>query len=199
MKQIIFGSPVVIIKPDHNFSLTDIYNEMYNFLMMPENKNIDHPYTKGGKICTTDLNSTILSKIKSLESLIEFLKRKGIEHAHLFSNEPVKNLVFDNMWINLTFFGCEIQNHYDRYQDYNEKNIIMLFYIKAPVNSSNLVFIHNSKYGDWASEQEEKDLVKIEIEEGNIVIIDNHILHAVDAQLSAEPRMCIATEFKIET
>lgn len=30
------------------------------------------------------------------------------------------------------------------------------------------------------------------------LIIDNHVLHAVDEHLSNEPRMCIATEFKIE-
>ena len=106
------------------------------------------------------------------------------------------DLQFDNMWINLTYAGCETRNHWDRYTEEDEKTLIMLFYPKAPLGGSNLVFIHNSNYGDWPSEYQDSDVLRLAIEEGDIVIMDNTILHAVDAHMPSEPRMCIATEFK---
>lgn len=200
MIQTIFGSPVVIINSDNkDLFPEELHNEIVEHLLRPENKFVDHPYARGGKICTTDLNSTIMEKIDRVGNLLDFLKQTGLKYAYLYSNKNVKDLKFDNMWINLTFQGCEIKNHYDRYNDYTDKNLIILFYPKAPSNGSNLVFIHDSHYGDWSSEQSEKDLVKIRITDGDIVIMDNHILHSVDAHKMPEPRMCIATEFKIET
>lgn len=199
MIQTIFGSPVVLVN-SNNIELfsKDMYDEIIEHLMSPENKFVDHPYSRGGKICTTDLNSTIKEKINRLEPVLDFLKSVGLEYAHLYSNKLVKDLKFDNMWINLTFQGCEIKNHYDRYDEYTEKTLIILFYPKAPTNGSNLVFIHNGTYGDWPSDQSEKDLIRIKIKDNDIVIMDNHILHAVDKHNSVDPRMCIATEFKIE-
>lgn len=200
MIQTIFGSPVVVINTNKTLLFPDhLYNEIVEYLMEPENKDVNHPYTRGGKICTTDLNSTIKEKIDRVESLLDFLKETGLTYAQLYSDKLVKDLKFDNMWINLTFQGCEIKNHYDRYDEYTEKTLIILFYPKAPAGGSNLVFIHNGKYGDWPSERSENDLIKIKIEDGDIVIMDNYILHGVDKHNTVDPRMCIATEFRIET
>ena len=200
MIQTIFGSPVVVINADSPELFPDeLYNEIVEYLMSPENKDVDHPYARGGKICTTDLNSTIKEKIDRVGSLLDFLKQVGLKYAHLYTSECIKDLKFDNMWINITFQGSEIKNHYDRYDEYTEKTLIILFYPKAPAGGSNLVFMHNSKYGDWPSEQSENNLVKIRIESGDIVIMDNYVLHGVDTHNISEPRMCIATEFKIET
>lgn len=201
MIQTIFGSPVVVIKPNIIEQLfpKELYDEMVDHLMKPDNKFVNHPYTRGGKICTTDLSSSMESKINRLSPLINFLKNTGLQYAHLYSDKHIKDLKFDNMWINLSFQGCEIKNHYDRYEDTNYKSLIILFYPKAPVGGSNLVFIHNSKYGDWVDDYSEKDLIKIRIEEGDVIIIDNSILHAVDKHEVTEPRMCVASEFKLET
>jgi hypothetical protein len=202
MVQTIFGSTVVILKhADVKTLFPDkIYEEMFDYLMKPRNKFVDHPYAKGGKICTTDLNLAINEdKIDQLQPLLNFLKQIGLKYSYLFSDKTIKDLIFDNTWMNLTFEGCEIKNHYDKYQDTVSKSLIILFYPKTPLGGSNLVFIHNSKYGQWVSECSETDLVRIEIEEGNIIIFDNSILHAIDAHRSSEPRMCIATEFKLET
>ena len=200
MIQTIFGSPVVVINSDSpELFPNDLYNEIVDYLMSPENKDVDHPYTRGGKICTTDLNSTIKEKIDRVGSLLDFLKQIGLKYAHLYSDKHITDLKFDNMWINITFQGCEIKNHYDRYDEFTEKTLIILFYPKAPTGGSNLVFMHNSEYGDWPSEQSESNLVKIRIESGDIVIMDNHVLHGVDTHNTPEPRMCVATEFKIET
>ena len=198
MIQTIFGSPVVILNTKNSKELfsEEVYNEMFEHLMDSKNKFVEHPYTRGGKICTTDLNSTInQDKINRIDSLLNFLKQTGLMYAHLFTDEPIKDLEFHTMWINLSFEGCEIKNHYDRYDDTDKKSLIILFYPKSPANGSNLVFIHNSKYGEWSSDREDKDLVKINIEEGNIIIFDNHVLHAIDKHKSVDPRMCLATEF----
>jgi len=202
MIQTIFGSPVVILKAgniDDLFS-NEIYKEMIDHLMEPENKFVDHPYARGGNICTTDLNLVInKDKINRLQPLLDFLQATGLKYSYLFTDKTVNNLKFDNTWMNLTFKGCEIKNHYDKFEDTGFKSLITLFYPKASVGGSNLVFIHNSKYGQWASECLETDMIKIAIEEGDVVIFDNSILHSVDIHNVSEPRMCIAAEFKLET
>ena len=202
MIQTIFGSPVIILKVSDIERLfpNEIYEEMIDYLMEPGNKFVNHPYTRGGKICTTDLNPAInKDKIYRLQPLIQFLQQTSSEYAYLFTGNTVNNLKFDNTWMNLTFEGCELRNHYDKFEDTTFKSLITLFYPKAPLGGSNIVFIHNSRYGDWASNCLEKDMVKIAIEEGNIIIFDNSILHAIDSHKSVEPKMCIAAEFKLDT
>ena len=196
----IFGSPVVILKPANTENLfpNEIYNEIVDYLMEPRNKFVNHPYARGGKICTTDLNPT-MDKIHRLQSLLDFLQETGSNYSYLFTGNTASDLQFDNMWINLTFEGCEIKNHYDKFKDTSFKSLIILFYPNAPTGGSNLVFIHNSKYGQWSSECAETDMVKIAIEDGTIIMFDNSILHAFDTHKVVEPRMCIATEFKLST
>jgi hypothetical protein len=173
---------------------------MIDYLMTPENKFVNHPYTRGGKICTTDLHLTMdADKINRLRPLLNSLQQTSLEYAYLFADKTVKDLKFDNSWMNLTFEGCEIRNHFDKFESTDFKSLITLFYPKAPPGGSNIVFIHNSKYGDWASDCLEADMVKIAIEEGHIIIFDNSILHAIDTHKSSEPKMCIAAEFKLDT
>jgi hypothetical protein len=200
MIQTIFGSPVVVLKENNINKLfsKDLDEEIVKYLMHPNNKFVDHPFTRGGKICTTDLNSQLgIDKINGFDVLFEYIKSVALRYAHVYSERPVKDLKFCTAWINLMFRGCEIKNHNDSYYN-NEKSLIVTFYPKAPKNSSNLVFIHNGKEGDWVSDCLEKDLLRIQIDEGDIVIFDNFIFHAVDAHNSDIPRMCIAFEFKIE-
>jgi hypothetical protein len=201
MIQTIFGSPVVILKFSDVEKIfpNKLYEEMVDHLMAPENKFVDHPYARGGKICTTDLNLKLNNdKLIQLDPLLNFLRQEGLNYSYLFSDKKIKDLKFDNTWMNLTFKGCEIKNHYDKYKDTEFKSLITLFYPKAILGGSNLVFIHNSMYGQWPSECPETDIVKISIEEGTIIIFDNSILHAVDVHNSSNPRMCIAVEFKLE-
>lgn len=199
MIQTIFGSPIVILKSNNTKELfsDEIYHEIVDYMMTSDNRFVDHPYARGGKICTTDLNTTISKKINRLNTLLEFLKETGLKYAYLYSDQPIIDLQFYNMWINLSFQGCEIKNHYDRYHDDYEKSLVILFYPKAPIGGANLVFIHNSEYGDWIENYSENDLVRIGIEEGDIVIIDNSVLHAVDTHNAVDPRMCVAVEFRL--
>jgi len=200
MIQRIFGSPVVILKTDNIQELfpISVYDEIFDHLMELDNTFIKHPYARGGKICTTDLNSnTKINKINGLPLLWKFLKNTALTYTHLFSDTPVKDLIIRYSWINLTFQGCEIKNHNDKDLGI-DRSIVVTFYPKVPKGGANLVFMHNSKYGEWASDCLEKDLVEIVVEEGTIVIFDNLTLHAVSTHNSDTPRMCIATEFIIE-
>lgn len=199
MIQTIFGSPVVFLKTDHvkNLFSTKLCEETVEQLMHPTNKFVEHPFTRGGKICTTDLNSKIgADPPNELHPLFEFLKKTALEYVHLFSDRPVKDLKFCNYWINLTFQGCEIKNHND--SNSSKKSLIVTFYPKVPLGGAELVFIHNSKDGEWASDRLEKDLVRVAVTQGDIVIFDNFIPHAVNVHRIADSRMCIATEFKLE-
>jgi hypothetical protein len=197
----IFGSQIVILKMADIEKLFphEVYKEMFDHLMSPGNKFVNHPYSKGGKICTTDLNLTMnKDKINRLQPLLDFLQATGLKYSYLFTDKEVNNLKFDNSWMNLTFKGCEIKNHNDKFEDTDFKSLITLFYPDASNGGSNLVFIHNSKYGQWVSDCSETDMVKISIEAGNIIIFDNSILHAVDSHALSTPRMCIAAEFILD-
>lgn len=200
MIQTIFGSPVVILKYKdlENLFPNDLYEGIVSYLMEKGNKFVEHPYVRGGKICTTDLNRTTSEdKINQLQPLFDFLQQTGSKYSYLFTDNTINSLKFNNSWINLTFEGCEIKNHYDKHEDTSFKSLITLYYPKAPIGGSNLVFIHNSKYGQWASDCLEIDMVKIALESGNVIIFDNSILHAIDTHKVSEPRMCIVAEFKL--
>ena len=202
MIQTIFGSPVVILKINdlENLFPIELQKEMIDHLMAPGNKFVDHPYARGGKICTTDLYSTMKEdKINRLQPLLDFLQERGLEYSYLFTDKTVTNLKFDNTWMNLTFKGCEIKNHYDKFKNTTFKSIITLFYPTTPIGGSDLVFIHNGRYGQWASDCLETDMVRISLEEGNVIIFDNSILHAIDTHKVSVPRMCIVAEFKLDT
>ena len=193
MIQVIFGSPIVILKFDNLGKILplSVYDEMIKDLSKPENQ--CHPHARGGKNFTTDLNK---NKLNQLKPLLDFLKHIGLKFSYVFSKDKIKNLTFEKAWINLAFEGCEIKNHYDKYHDTVFKSLTILYYPTAKLGGSNLVFIHNSKSGQWPSDCLNSDMVKIAIEEGNIIIFDNSTLHAVDVHKIPEPRMCIATEFK---
>lgn len=200
MIQTIFGSPVVFLKTDNIEKMfpTTVYEEVVGYLSHDEF--IDHPLSRNGKICTTSgyLNSKLWTNtLDQLKELVDFLKIQALNYAHLYSHGTVKNLTFHSSWVNLTFQGCEINNHIDQ-SNTIEKTLIVLFYPRAPKNGSNLVFIHNSKEGQWASDCNDADLVRVVVEDGDIVIFDNFMFHAVDPHKSTIPRMCMAIEFKIE-
>jgi len=199
MIQYIFGSPVIILKVDNVEELfpKKIYEKTVKHLMLPKNKFVDHPYTRGGKICTTDFGAETRVDTIGIDHLANLLKKTALSYAYLYSDKPIKDLKFCYYWVNLSFQGCEITNHTDQNSN-TDRRLIVTFYPKVPSGGANLVFIHNSKGGEWASECSEKDLVRVVVEEGSIVIFDNLILHAVDVHKVNEPRMCIATEFVIE-
>jgi hypothetical protein len=202
MIQTIFGSPVVLLKADNIEEIfpKELYENSLNQLLRPSIKRLKHPFARGGELITTDHNvDPVHNEIIDLNLLFNFLKKISLNYAHLFSTKPVKNLKFHASWTNLMFKGSEIQNHCDSYDTTEYQSLIITFYPKVPLGSANLVFINDSKSGDWASECNEKDIVRIAVEEGSIVIFDNRVLHAVDVHSLDAPRMCIATEYIIET
>ena len=201
MIQIIFGSPVVFLKTNNVEELfpSTIYEKTVNYLSHTDNKFIDHPLSRGGKICTTAgyLNSELwINTLDQLKGLVDFLKNQALNYAHLYSTNTVKDLKFHSSWVNLTYQGCEINNHNDR-SNTTETSLIILFYPKAPKNGSKLVFIHDSKEGQWTTDCAESDMVQTIVDEGDIIIFDNFMFHAVDPHGSNIPRMCVAIEFKI--
>jgi len=202
MIQTIFGSPVVFLKTDNIEKIfpEEVYNKSIQRLLHPDNKVFKHPFARGGEVFTTDHNyDPTLNEVDDLNLLFNFLKKTALDYAHLFSSEPVKDLKFHTSWTNLMFKGCEIQNHSDSYDTTKHQSLIITFYPYSPPGGANLVFIHNSKPGDWVSECNEKDMIQVSVEQGSIVIFDNRVLHAVSAHNVDDSRMCIATEYIIET
>lgn len=199
MIQTIFGSTVVVLK-DHcveDLLPTTIYEDIVEYLMRSENKFVAHPDTRGGQICTTDLSADLKQDtIDGVRRLIDHLQTTALDYVHLYS-ATATNLEFSYYWINLTFKGCEIRNHTDKNLDHS-KRLVITFYPRAPKNGAELTFIHSSSGGEWVSDCDTKDQVKINIDQGDMVILDTYALHAVSEHRTDEPRMCIAVEFIIK-
>lgn len=190
----IFGSPVVVLKIDNFKELftDEHYEEMVRYLTSNKNQFEKNSYVRGGETVTTTLRG---DTIDQLGSLYDCLRQEGLKYSHLFLENPVKNLKLYTSTVNLSFQGSEIKNHSDIRHDGNEKSLTILFYPKVPKESANLVFIHSSKYSEWVSDRDETDLIRLNVEEGNIVIFDNFLLHAVGTHNSVNPRMSIHSEF----
>lgn len=203
MIQTIFGFPVVLLQTNNVEKLfpQKIYDQVFAYLTDPVNEFTGHPRSRGGKICTTALHHIAnrwQDSLNELDFLLNFLKTTALEHAHLYSNKVIKDLKFCSSWANLTFYGCEINNHIDGSHP-GTKSLIVLFYPKVPNNGPDLCFIHNSKGNEWPSDYLEKDLVRIKINQGDIVIIDDLMYHSVDIHQVNDSRLCVAFEFELIT
>jgi hypothetical protein len=195
----IFGSPVVVLSTNNSRELFPeiIYNEIVGYLLNPNNKfTSDLDSVRGGNAYTTGLSSTInINSITELDSLLLLLKQYGLDYSHLYTNNSIKDLDLHNSTVNLYFYGSEVKNHCDKRHSKSKQSLTVLFYPKVPAGSSALVFMHNSEPNDWVSDYNENNLVRLNVEEGTIVIFDNSILHAVGIHNTIEPRMSIHIEF----
>lgn len=197
MIQTIFGSPVVFLKTDNIEELfpATLYEEIVDYLLRPENI-VDQVYAQGGKISLTDSESTTIPNLTNkLNLLLEFLKNAALKYTYLYSTK--KDLKFAFYQINLSFQGCEIKNHDEN--ESSKESLIVTFYPKVPVGGAELVFIHNGNEGDWVSDCLEKNLVRVTVDDGTIVIFDPFTPHAVSPHKVAAPRMSITVAFTLET
>jgi hypothetical protein len=199
MIQTIFGSPVVFLKTDNIEELfpATLYEEIVDYLLRPDNI-VDQIYAQGGKISLTDNESTTIPNLTSkLNLLLEFLKNAALKYTYLYSTK--KDLKFAFYQINLSFQGCEIKNHDENDSHSPEKSLIVMFYPKVPIGGAELVFIHNGNEGDWVSDCLEKNLVRVTVDDGTIVIFDSFTPHAVSPHKVAASRMSITVAFTLET
>lgn len=196
MIQTIFGSPVVVIKLDNYKELftDEMYKESVNNLTSINNHH-ENSYIRGGKGLTANLENALSKDINRLGLFYDSLRQYGLKYSFLFSKRPIKDLKLFNSVVNLFFYGAESKNHTDARYEGIEKSLSILFYPKVPKMSAELVFIHNSKSNEWVSDREEKDLIRLHVEEGNLIIFDNYLLHAVGVHNSVDPRMSIHSEF----
>jgi hypothetical protein len=194
----IFGSPVVFLHRDDAEQLfpTAIYADTVEYLS--QDQFTGHALSRGGIIYTSaDRNNHWNSTITGLSELIGVLKQAALDHADLFSTQPVRDLRFHSSWVSVIGQHSEINAHNDR-STIPARSIIVLFYPRAPQGGSNLVFMHDAQLGQWCSDRSDQDLIRVQIQQGDIVIFDNDLLHAVDTHRVAELRMSMGIEFLIE-
>jgi len=129
---------------------------------------------------TLELTNWIKDKIISI-GRVENLKRKDIQ--------------FTRNWVNKMSFGSsgEVHTHSE-----HDGDAVAIFYLKNSEYGSKLVIVNDSKkncknYFDYDS----SDLRLIDTNEGDLVIHDINVTHAVSEHKSKEPRICLIFEFKI--
>ena len=155
-----------------------------------------HPYMRGGAGVSTDLQHNILSSnIMHFDSLLREIMPLVQQHADLFVSQPVKRLNYSYSWINLMQQGGEIHAHTDA----NDPTLALIatYYAQA-AESSDLVFIDPQHPVSWPSEAANDHVVRLPVSQGDLVIFDTFITHAVDALNCVGPRMTISTEFRME-
>ena len=198
MIQSIFGSKVLILNNTKELLTNETYNEIITQIVNTNSVISGHSYTRGGKVYTTDLKSIVKDcKKAEISNLISRLKEHGEDYIRLSEKDYSQKLQYHTCTVNLCYTGAEIINHTDTRDDADGESLTVLYYPKVPKDSGNLVFMHNSKFGEWASDSVDKDTVKIELRADDIVIFDNYTLHAVGTHKSTEARMSIHTQFDI--
>lgn len=201
MIQMIFGSPVVIVKIDNHKEVfpDDLRNEIIDYLIANEEtckvRDVSGTNYVYGCLGTDTESAASFDRQEQITKLTNVLRMIGLQYSHLFTDEKVTDLKLSATTVNLNFQGFVGINHKDSIDDKVEKSLSILFYPKIPANSANLVFIHNSKEGDYTNVYSDSDMVKLVLEEGNVVIFDNEILHSVDTHKSEDTRMSIHNEF----
>ena len=155
-----------------------------------------HPYMRGGAGVSTDLQHNILSTdIMHFDTMLSVIMPLVQQHADLFVSQPVKRLNYSYSWINLMQQGGEIHAHTDA----NDPTLALIatYYARA-AESSDLVFIDPQHPVSWPSEAANDHVVRLPVSQGDLVIFDTFITHAVDALNCVGPRMTISTEFRME-
>lgn len=189
----IFGSPVVILENNDISTLFPdaLYNELVNYILSNSKK---FESTDGQSRGGTSFSGNVLDMVSSnkINSLTNFLKKISLEYVHVFTDKKVLDIKLTNSTVNLIQQGTEVENHIDLRSEYA---LSVLFYPKMPINSGNLVFMHNSAQGDWASDYLDCDIVSLDIKQGSIIILDSETLHAVNTHKSTDLRMSIHNEF----
>jgi hypothetical protein len=155
-----------------------------------------HPYMRGGVCVSTDLQHTILSTdIMHFDTMLSVIMPLVQQHADLYVKQTVKRLNYSYSWINLMQQGGEIHAHTDA----NDPTVALIatYYAQA-AESSDLVFIDPRHPVSWPSEAANDHVVRLPVSQGDLVIFDTLITHAVDALNCVGPRMTISTEFRME-
>jgi ectoine hydroxylase-related dioxygenase (phytanoyl-CoA dioxygenase family) len=196
----IFGSPVVFLHRDDAEQLFPTREYLHTLEYLTQQQFQGHDLSRGGAIHTSSgylVADQWQATIQALPELVQVLKQAALNHAYLYTDHTVNDLLFHSSWVNVMYQHCEVNLHCDRSQPQG-RSIIVLFYPRAPQGGSNLVFMHHAHTGAWPSDVSEQDLVRVQIQQGDIVIFHNDLLHAVDAHSVAEPRMSMAIEFLLE-
>jgi hypothetical protein len=201
MIQTIFGSPVVIVKIDNHKEVfsDDLRNEIIDYLIANKEtckvKDLSGINYVHGCLSTNTKSAVSFNRQEQITELANVLRTIGLQYTHLFTDKKVTDLKLSATTVNLNFRKFVGINHRDKINDTVEKSLSILFYPKIPTNSANLVFIHNSNEGDYANIYSDRDMVKLVLEEGTVVIFDNNTLHSVDTHNSNDTRMSIHNEF----
>lgn len=197
----LFDSPIVVLQ---GFNVEDLFPKklqeeiLHNLINSTEISN-DHSFVRGGKACTANLMSLIDDKNhKHIDDLLSTLRNIGIKYAYVYKQKVI-DLKTHSITINLSHYGSEVCTHQDKRIGENQRSLRMLFYPKMPFAGGRLVFMHENKTGEWVTDQKEKDLVQFHVEEGDIILFDNYIPHAVGPHLSDLSRISIHVEFDFVT
>ncbi len=154
--------------------------------------NIDRSQ-KGNAFTTCGLfNKFPLPNMPGAETLTEWISQRLLESSKEFKNKTATKIEFTRTWANVMFYGCEGSCHSHPL----DIDGVAIFYIKAPNNSSELVFINNGIEGSFINQYSESQIRKQKVKEGDLIIHDPLIPHAVSKHLSQESRICFIYEFK---
>lgn len=133
-----------------------------------------------------------LTDMPGTEQLSEWVAKRILESGKHFGFENTSKVEFTRTWINLYFYGCEGTCH----RHPTDIDGVAIFYPKVPAHSSELVFVRNGIDGTRINQYSNNDLIFQPVTQGDLVIHNPSIPHAISKHNNQDTRVCFIYEFK---
>lgn len=165
---------------------------------MPEIKNRDrgHLYDSHYGEGQTSEIIPFLSPTNILGSsdLINWIKTECLSVLPIFYDFNSKDVVIERSWMNKMDYGSQGRCHRHLGLDYDgltkTPDLIGIFYVNAPIDSSELIFIKDGSHGEFHNAFPEDQKYYIKPKSGELIIHKPDVWHAVGVHNNQDPRIC---------
>jgi hypothetical protein len=167
--------------------------------------NLDKGTTAGDTVIWSSFETPAKSFFAFADSdkLLEWIKEKikVVATTMGFNNVKSANLTID--WMNVMYKGSfgNCHTHHDIDVSTTAQNVVAIFYLQAPKNSSELLVIKNTKdystMGISPYDIPAEEIFPISVTTGDLVIHEVDLPHAVSIHQSDTPRLCLVMEFQL--
>jgi hypothetical protein len=177
-----------------NPMLENSIEKLFNFEVVAGNISNE----SNGKVLTNcDINDLCLLDAPGINGLMEWMIPVLFDSKEkLDIKKEVNGIIFGRCWANKMFKGSNGICH--RHNKYNNIDGVAIFYYRVPSQSSKFMLINCDKKnydGKLESEIDKNDIVYIDVQEGDLILHDTNIFHAVSDHHNNDPRICFVFEF----
>ena len=167
--------------------------------------NLDKGFTNEESVVWSSFDTPGQSffNFENSDQLLKWIKQKISIVAPVlgFHNSQSVDLTID--WMNVMYKGSfgNCHTHHDICEVNPGRNLVAIFYLSAPKNSSDLLILKNTKdysaRGISPATIPPDEIFSVAITTGDLIIHKVDLPHAVSEHLSNDPRLCLVMEFRV--